>query len=115
MDSKQKTTLKGIPASPGGVVRGRVKIIKSLSGFEKLKKGDILVSSFLTSDLLPFIRNISPISGIITDKGCSTCHAAIVARELRIPYVAATFNATKKLKNNAEIIMDSENGTIYEI
>ena len=114
MNSKQKTTLKGIPASPGGLVRGKVKIINSLSGLGKLRKGDILVSSFLTPDFLPFIRNISLISGIITDKGCSTCHAAILARELGIPYIAATFYATKKLKNNAEIIMDSDRGIIYE-
>jgi phosphoenolpyruvate synthase/pyruvate phosphate dikinase len=114
MNSRRKTKLKGIPASPGGMVRGRVKIIQSLSGIGKLKKGDILVSSFLTPDFLPFVKKISSLSGIITDKGCSTCHAAILARELGIPYIAATFSATKKLKNNAEIIMDSDKGIIYE-
>jgi pyruvate,water dikinase len=114
MNLKQKTTLRGIPASPKGLVRGRVKIINSLSEIKRLKRNDILVSSFLTPDFLPFVRNIPSISGIITDKGCSTCHAAILARELGIPYVAATFYATKKLKNNTEIIMDSDNGIIYE-
>ena len=114
MNSKQKITLKGIPASPRGLVRGKVRIINSLSGLGKLSKGDILVSSFLTPDFLSFMKKISLISGIITDEGCSTCHAAILARELKIPYVAATMNATKKLKNNVTIVMDSDRGIIYE-
>jgi len=115
MNSKRKTTLKGIPASPLGLVEGKVKIINSLQGLKKLSKGDILVSSFLTPDFVSFMRKISLISGIITDKGCSTCHAAILARELKIPYVAATINATKKLKNNITVVMNSDNGIIYEV
>jgi pyruvate,water dikinase len=53
------------------------------------------------------------VSGIITDMGGMTCHAAIVARELRIPYIAGAIDATKKLKNNVLISMDSERGVIY--
>jgi len=115
MNSRQKTTLKGIPASPAGLVQGKVKIVNSLQGLEKLSKGDILVSSFLTPDFVSFIKRISPISGIITNEGCSTCHAAILARELKIPYIAATIDATKKLKNNTSVVMDSDAGIVYEI
>jgi pyruvate,water dikinase len=115
MNSKQKTILKGMPASPGGQVQGKVKVINSLQGFKKLSKGDILVSSFLTPDFVSFMKKNSRISGIITDEGCSTCHAAILARELKIPYIAATVNATKKLKNNITVIMDSDAGIIYEV
>ena len=112
--SFKKTILKGIPASRGGKVNGRVKVVNSLRGFRKLSKGDILVSSFLTPDFVSFMKKNSRISGIITNEGCSTCHAAILARELKIPYIAATINATKKLKNNTAVIMDSDIGIMYE-
>ena len=109
-----KNILKGIPVSPAGQIKGRVKVINSLQGFKKLNKGTIIVSSFLTPDFVSFIKS-SRILGIITDEGCSTCHASILARELKIPYIAATVDATKKLKNNVMISMDSDNGTIYEV
>ncbi len=108
-----KNILKGIPVSPAGQIQGRVKVINSLQGFKKLDKGTILVSSFLTPDFVAFIKNPN-ILGIITNEGCSTCHVAILARELKIPYIAAAANATKKLKNNTMITMDSDNGIIYE-
>lgn len=114
MNFKQKTILKGIPASRQGQVNGKVKIINSVHGLKRLNKGDILVSSFLNLDFVSFMKKDSRISGIITDNGCSTCHAAILTRELKIPYIAATVNATKKLKNNAVVVMDSDVGIIYE-
>jgi pyruvate, water dikinase len=115
MKPKQKTILKGIAASRGGRFCAKVKVISSLDGIDKLNKGDVMVSSFLTPDFCSFMKKISQISGIITDEGCSTCHAAILARELKIPYIAATACATKKLKNGDAIFMDSENGIVYEI
>ena len=115
MNLRQKTILKGIPASPGGQIQGKVKVINSPQGLKKLKKGDILVSSFLTPDFIPFVRKNSRISGIITDKGCSTCHAAILAREFKIPYIAATVDATRRLKNNTNVVMNSDSGIIYEV
>jgi len=115
MNFKQKTILKGIPASRGGRFCGKVKVIHSLEGLDQLRKGDVMVSSFLTPDFISFMKKISRISGIITDEGCSTCHAAILARELKIPYIAATACATKKLKNGATVFMDSDNGIVYEI
>jgi len=110
---KEKIILKGLPAS-SGQARGRVKIVNFLKELGKLGKGDIMVASFLPPDFISFIKNNSRIAGIITDKGGVTCHAAIVTRELKIPYIAATFYATKKLKNNAEIAMDSKKGIVYE-
>lgn len=113
MNSKQKNILKGIPVSPLGKIQGKVKVVNSLEGFKDLTDNTILVSSFLTPDFVAFIKN-PKILGIITDEGCSTCHSAILTRELKIPYVAATGNATKKLKNNTLVTMDSDNGIVYE-
>jgi pyruvate,water dikinase len=114
MNLRQKNILKGIPVSPAGQVQGKVKVIDSLESLKKLGKEDILVSSFLTPDFISFIKKNSRILGIITNEGCRTCHAAILARELKIPYIAATINATKKLRNNTKVIMNSDIGIIYE-
>ncbi len=104
--------LKGIPASPGKA-EGRVRIVNCSKEIKKIGKGNIMVASFLSPVFLALIRKDLNVSGIITDAGGMTSHAAIVARELRIPYIAGAICATKKLKNNAEIIMDSESGLIY--
>ena len=56
-------------------------------------------------------------SGIITNKGGRTCHAAIVARELEINAIVGTTNGTSVLKNNQEITMscaEGELGKVYE-
>jgi pyruvate,water dikinase len=113
MNKKPKNILRGIAASPAGRIQGRVRVVKSLEGFKNLSGKTILVSPFLTPDFVAFLNNPN-ILGIITNEGCSTCHAAIVARELRIPYIAAAADATKKLKNNALVTMDSDRGIIYE-
>lgn len=111
--TKQKIILKGIGASPG-IVAGGVKIIHFLEEINEMSKRDILVISFLTPDFLSLVKRNSWILGIITDKGGLTCHAAIGLRELKIPFVAGTKNATKKLKNNMKIIIDGEKGIVYK-
>ncbi len=49
---------------------------------------------------------------VITDFGGILCHAAIVARELKIPCVVGTKIATKILKNGDKIEIDIKNGTV---
>ncbi len=110
---KQKLILKGIGASPG-VVTGGVRIIHFLEEISDMSKKDILVISFLTPDFFSLVRRNSWSLGVVTDKGGLTCHAAIGLRELKIPFVAGTKNATKKLKNNMKIIIDGEKGIVYK-
>src|SRR5438094_4249378 len=52
--------------------------------------------------------------GIITDQGGRTCHAAIVSRELGIPAIIGTHNATTTIKNGQKITLDCTQGNIYE-
>ncbi len=112
--AKQKIILKGVPASLGQV-EGRVRIIKNQKDVEKLKYGDIIITSFLSPGYLTSLKQNPKVVGIITDKGGMTCHAAIIAREFKIPYIAGTQLATKRLKNNMRINMDGGSGTIYEV
>jgi len=109
----QEIILKGIPASPG-LTQGKVKIINFLEEIDELAKENIIVASFLTPDFVSLIKKNLQFSGIITDKGGATCHAAIVAREFKIPYIAGTVYATKKLKDDIIVTMDGEGGIVYK-
>jgi len=107
---RRKVILKGIPASTG-VVKGKVRIILDPSDNSKMKKGDILVTE-MTNPL--FVPAIQKAKAIITNIGGILSHAAIVSRELGIPCVVGTKKATKILKNNQQIKVDGEEGTIYQ-
>lgn len=92
-----------------GVVKGKVKIIKSIKEIGKLKKGEILVASMTTPDMIIVIRHAS---AIITDEGGITCHAAIVSRELKKPCIVGTKIATKVLKDGDLVEVDADKGVV---
>ena len=62
---------------------------------EVVKKGDIMVTAMTSPDMVPAMTRAA---AIVTDEGGMTCHAAIVARELGIPCIVGTSNATQKLQ-----------------
>jgi pyruvate,water dikinase len=81
--------------------------------FEKFEKGDILVTEMTTPDWEPIMK-IS--SGIITNKGGRTCHAAIVARELALNAIVGTGNGTEILNSVNEVTIscaEGEQGNVY--
>jgi pyruvate,water dikinase len=104
-----KPILQGSPASPG-IVTGPVKIIKDPQDNDLVKTGDILVAPMTTPDFVPAMKRAA---AIVTDQGGQTSHAAIVSRELGVPCVVGTTQATKKLKTNQIITVDAVNGTVY--
>jgi pyruvate,water dikinase len=73
--------------------------------------GDILVSEMTTPDFVPAMKRAA---AIVTDRGGRTAHAAIVSRELGIPCVVGTKEATKVLKDGQIITVDGSSGNIYE-
>jgi pyruvate,water dikinase len=92
---------------------GRVKILKSIDEFELFQKGDILVTDMTTPDWEPIMK-IS--SGIVTNKGGRTCHAAIVARELQLNAIVGAGNATEALKTDQLVTLscaEGEQGFVY--
>ena len=101
---------KGLGASPG-MATGEVKIVNDTDELDKIQKGDILVTVMTTPDMVPAMKRAN---GIITDEGGVTCHAAIVSRELGIPCVVGTGDATKILKENTVVTLDGNKGMIYE-
>jgi len=104
-----KEILKGLAASPG-VASGEVKIIKTLEDLQKIKKGDILVTKMTNPDM---VVTMEKSSAIVTDEGGLTAHAAIVSREMGIPCVVGTQEATIKLKEGEIVTVDGFNGKVY--
>ena len=107
--NEMKLILTGASASPG-IAYGPVSRILSLKNLEEVKTGDILVTTMTSPDFVPAMKRAS---GIITDKGGQTSHAAIVSRELGVPAVVGTKNATKNLKNGDQVTLDGSTGNIY--
>ncbi|MCW5821463.1 MAG: phosphoenolpyruvate synthase [Cyanobacteria bacterium TGS_CYA1] len=79
---------------------GPVRKIRSCAELDSFQKGEILVADMTDPDWEPVMKKAS---AIITNKGGRTCHAAIVSRELGVPCVVGTNNATMILKDNQEV------------
>ncbi|MEM4422047.1 phosphoenolpyruvate synthase [Pyrobaculum sp.] len=101
--------VRGIPASPGVAV-GEAKVCLTLEDAKrKLKRGDILVTKMTDPDWVPYMRIAA---AIVTDEGGRTSHAAIVSRELGIPAVVGTGNATSVLKDGVVYTVDGSKGVV---
>ena len=109
-DIDGEVIVKGLGASPG-IGSGPVKIILDIDELHKINEGDIMVTSMTTPDMVPAMRKSS---GIITDEGGVTCHASIISRELGIPCVVGTGNATSTLKDNQGVTLDGKKGLVFE-
>lgn len=103
--------LKGQCAYPGKV-RGRVKLVNTPEMMNKMEKGDILIAYATQPNLLPAMRKAA---AFVTDFGGITCHAAIVAREWKVPCVIGTGNATKILKDGELVEVDATKGTVVRV
>jgi len=107
-----KVVVKGIAAGKRGFGAGTAKIVANPEEAAKvMQKGDILVTDMTNPDYVPFMKLAG---AIVTDKGGVTCHAAIVSRELGIPCVVGTENATQLMKTGRQYTVDSRSGVVYE-
>ncbi len=107
-----KVAVKGIAAGKRGYGIGTAKVVLNTEEASKvMQKGDILVTDMTNPDYVPFMKLAG---AIVTDKGGVTCHAAIVSRELGIPCVVGTENATKIMVAGKQYTVDSRSGVVYE-
>jgi len=102
--------LRGLGGAPGSG-RGAVRILATLSDAGKLAAGDVLVAHMTSPDWVPLMRRAA---AIVTDSGGMTCHAAIVSRELGIPCVVGTGDATRKLRDGEVVTVDATHGLVIE-
>ncbi len=100
--------LKGFSAQLG-TARGKVKIIESAEEIAKIEEGDILVAVMTRPDYLPAMKKAA---AFVTDEGGITCHAAIVAREMKKPCIVGTKIATKIFKDGDLLEVDADNGLV---
>lgn len=108
--TKYQVLLKGAPASPG-IASGPVRILASAKEVGKIVQGEVLVAEQTNPDFVPAMKKAV---AIITDKGGRTSHAAIVSRELGIPAIVGTEEATKKLKTGEIVTVNGSKGEIYK-
>ena len=104
--TKKKPILFGI-AVGDKIGAGKARVIPEVSKIGQFKQGEVLVTKMTDPDWVPIMRQAA---AIVTDQGGKTCHASIIARELGIPAIVGTGNATKVLKTGELITVDCTRG-----
>ena len=107
-ERRKKVLVTGI-AVGDKIGTGRVRILRSLEEAKDFKEGDVLVTDITDPDWEPIMKKAS---AIVTNRGGRTAHAAIVARELGIPAVVGTGNATEVLKDGEEVTVSCAEGEV---
>ena len=100
--------LRGLGAAPGQA-SGRVRILASPDEGGDFRDENVLVAPMTSPDWITVMRRAS---ALVTDSGGMTCHAAIVSRELGLPCVVGTRNATQTLKNGQAVTVDGDKGEV---
>ena len=93
---------------------GSVRVVPDASQMSRVKKGDVLVTDMTDPNWEPVMKLAA---AIITNRGGRTCHAAIIARELGIPAVVGSGNATDRLKDGQAVTVscaEGDTGNVYE-
>ncbi|MFK0246009.1 phosphoenolpyruvate synthase [Amycolatopsis azurea] len=98
----------GLAASPG-IGGGAVRVLRDPAEGGQLRDGEVLVAPMTNPDWVPAIRRAS---ALVTDGGGMTCHAAVVARELRVPCVVGTGDATRVLAGRGPVTVDGATGEV---
>ena len=102
--------VQGLGTSPG-VVSGRVRVLRSAQESTDFADGEVLVAAMTSPDWAPVMRRAG---AVVTDGGGITCHAAILSRELGVPCIVGTGEATAKLHDGMVVTVDAERGVVFE-
>lgn len=89
--------------------QGRARIIREASNIHLFREGEVLITDMTDPDWEPIMKIAS---AIVTNRGGRTCHAAIVSRELGIPCIVGTGNATELIKDGDEVTVDCSKGEV---
>lgn len=101
-------TVRGQPASPGSY-EGRARVIRSPSELDGVRHGDVVVTAATT----PAFNVVLALAGaVVTDRGGTLSHTAIVAREFGIPAVVGTREATRTIPDGAQVRVDGGTGEV---
>lgn len=111
-ESQNKTILSQGKSVGRKIVSGPARVITSVKQMHEVQAGEILVTDMTDPDWEPIMKIAA---GIVTNRGGRTCHAAIVSRELGIPAIVGTNDATQNIQQGQVITMDCSNGEVGAI
>lgn len=95
-----------------GLVRGQAYVALNYNDFVKMPAGAIVICSMTRYDAVPFLKKVK---AVVTDQGGLTCHAAIIAREFKIPTIVGTKIATEVFKNGDMVEVDANTGVVRKV
>src|SRR6185436_12952300 len=96
------------------ISQGRVSVLADPDQLAQFQAGDVLVTSMTDPAWEPIMKKAA---AIVTDRGGRTCHSAIISRELGLPCIVGTGNATSVLKTGTQVTVscaEGAHGNIYE-
>jgi pyruvate, water dikinase len=96
------------------ISHGRVHVLKDPDHLTEFKAGDVLVTSMTDPAWEPIMKKAA---AIVTDRGGRTCHSAIISRELGLPCIVGTGNATQVLQSGTDVTVscsEGAHGNIYD-
>ncbi|MHA1722903.1 MAG: phosphoenolpyruvate synthase [Candidatus Baldrarchaeia archaeon] len=111
MTTERQVLVKGLPVSPGIGIGKALVFLDAKEAREAMEEKAVLVTKMTTPDWVPAMKKAS---AIVTDEGGYTCHAAIVSRELGVPCIVGTGNATQVLKDAGIVTVDGTHGVVYK-
>ncbi len=86
---------------------GTARIIPSLKGIEQFQAGEVLVTDMTDPDWEPVMQRAA---AIVTNRGGRTCHAAIIARELGVPAIVGSGDATTAIQHGQDVTVSCAQG-----
>ncbi len=101
-------SFRGVVANPGRYI-GKIKIVDSVEDIERVKEGDIVVT---TNNSPLFSLAFIKASAIISERGGSLCHLAIVSREMNKPCILGVEGISSKLKEGMLVEVDATNNKV---
>ncbi len=93
---------------------GKVRLVPTVDDLDKVQAGDILVTDMTDPDWEPVMKRAA---AIVTNRGGRTCHAAIIARELGVPAIVGSEDATEVLIDGSPVTVscaEGDTGNVYE-
>lgn len=113
LERRGRVLVKGL-AIGEKIGQGKARVLNGIKEMKHFKKGEVLITRVTDPDWEPIMRMAG---AIVTEQGGKTSHAAIVSRELGVPCVVGTGNATKVIKTGQDVTVSSaegEEGFIYQ-
>jgi len=94
--------------------QGTAKVLRAITDMNRFRAGEVLITEMTDPDWEPIIKQAS---AVVTNRGGRTCHAAIISRELGIPCIVGTGDATEKVTSGEPVTVDcssGETGVVYK-